>query len=240
MWETVQNYYAKLKFKKVFLDLWAFFLGRQKGVLSLRWTKLAKVGGSPIVKFTIFVPFFGYLVLYNEFAGGLYCDLEVFLGLTTECVPEDSLYRIHVLFLGLLSLSVGSLVFFLACPEQVKEHGNRIDFLVSENRVKDAYTQKKYFDDFADRLGDTFVTSFQRHLEKAGTSGRALSKETIPEILDENWNDFLSLAFDSMDLSRHALRACCTIAFYVGFGLIGYKSVVIAVQALQATVVRGI
>jgi len=87
----------------------------------VNWQNLRVFGQTKIAMATALTPFIGYIILYHDKAetflgglGGLYCESSP----TTNWLSFDD--RLHLLYLGLFLLGIGSILYRLVAPDIVK------------------------------------------------------------------------------------------------------------------------
>lgn len=88
------------------------------------WTSLRSFGKSTFSKLTMFVPVFGYFILFND-------NIVGYLKLTFEVCPADGCqvnWRIFLVYFGLCFVSVGAAIFSLRCPDIVKRYSTSREF----------------------------------------------------------------------------------------------------------------
>lgn len=99
---------------------------------TIRWSLIANFGQSPAVRLTILVPFIGYLIIFNE-------NLQSYIGLVFDkieyvSIPQSSsgvhaTLRFYNLYFGLLFLGIGSFLYTIFAPRQIKQHPLVADYV---------------------------------------------------------------------------------------------------------------
>lgn len=83
-----------------------------------RWGQLRSLGGSSIVRASVLMPAFGYILLLNE---NVHHFLTVkYDGLLLQYLP--ALWRIWLLFYGSFALAIGTILYSFFCPQEVKRY----------------------------------------------------------------------------------------------------------------------
>ena len=117
---------------------------------AIRWSKLAPIGNSNLVRLTILVPFFGSLILFNEQFEGLVNYSEEFLH--DIGIPSDgprsrdfTTSRLYFFYFGLTFLGFGAFLFALRCPEEIRDKPNMKDYIFSQESLHSAMITKNNF-----------------------------------------------------------------------------------------------
>jgi len=177
---------------------------------NLKWLHLRGLGKSKIVQSSVFVPLFGYMIIFNvEFAEyfKLYFDKDV------------SFFRLHFIYFGLVFISLGSLLFVTTCPEIVKDFQSKVEYL---SYIRDQATleyMNKVANDLTDFIERVVVYDCltSKHIEILNKESRFILKfyEEGPlgknngdysnETFREKWRSFFG--FDNMtnveDIKQH-------------------------------------
>jgi hypothetical protein len=83
-----------------------------------RWSELRALGQSPLVRASVLMPAFGYILLLNE---NVHQYLTIkYDGWLLQYLP--SLWRVWLLFYGTFALAIGSIIFSGLCPAEIKEY----------------------------------------------------------------------------------------------------------------------
>ncbi|RUW62773.1 hypothetical protein [Mesorhizobium sp. M7A.F.Ca.US.008.03.1.1] len=131
----------------------------------IRWSFIANFGQSPAVRLTILVPFIGYLIIFNQ-------SLQSYVGLVFDkieyvSIPQSSsgahaTLRFYNLYFGLLFLGIGSFLYTIFAPRQIKQHPLVADYV----RYMDSIATENLTRASLDNLLEMFVRSNddeQRH-----------------------------------------------------------------------------
>ncbi|WP_217513126.1 hypothetical protein [Vibrio metschnikovii] len=97
-----------------------------------KWCALRLVGSSKVVKLTVFMPFVGYLILFNnEIISYLELSKSA-LGIDSSGIEDVSFERLYQLYFGLMIVGVASLLFSLFCPQIVKANADEYSYYEKE------------------------------------------------------------------------------------------------------------
>lgn len=126
-----------------------------------RWSILAAIGTAPIVRLTILVPVLGALLLFNEAVFGVLQYAQEFLagvGISPVESRTYSLNQLYFLYVGLSLVGVASLAFALGCPEEIRRHPTRMQYVsssdVSDNPIIAKSQFERVLDFYIERHGD--------------------------------------------------------------------------------------
>lgn len=100
------------------------------------WVPIRGLGNSAIVKATVFVPAIGYLIILNRELAE-WAILDPRFGVPPEAYP----WRLALLYYGLATISAGSLMYTLRCPDLVKRFESASDYVRSEVDFLKAYDE---------------------------------------------------------------------------------------------------
>lgn len=82
------------------------------------WESLWRMAHLQVVQMTVLVPIFGYLILFSDWF--------------TQHLEIDSasqIWKLHFLYYGFTSLAIGTILFNITCPSQIRNHGNVADYV---------------------------------------------------------------------------------------------------------------
>jgi hypothetical protein len=95
-----------------------------------RWSELRNLGQSNLVKASVLMPVFGYLLLLNEHVHA-YLTIQFDGDWPFNRLP--SIWRIWMLFYGSFFLAMGSILFASFCPVEIKRYPSAF-YLVDTER----------------------------------------------------------------------------------------------------------
>jgi hypothetical protein len=85
-----------------------------------RWSELRALGQSPLVRASVLMPAFGYILLLND---NVHQYLTIkYDGWLLQYLP--SLWRVWLLFYGTFALAIGSIIFSAFCPTEIKRYSS--------------------------------------------------------------------------------------------------------------------
>src|SRR5258708_31939217 len=88
--------------------------------LKSRWSELRALGQSGLVRASVLMPAFGYILLLNE---DVHQHLTIKMdGWLLQYLP--SIWRVWLLFYATFALAIGSIIFSGRCPAQIKGYAS--------------------------------------------------------------------------------------------------------------------
>ena len=88
------------------------------------WTGLRSIGNSKFSKLAMFVPVFGYFILFND-SIVQYFQLSFDICLKDDC---ELSWRVFVIYFGLCFFALGAAIFSIRCPDIVKRYATSRGF----------------------------------------------------------------------------------------------------------------
>lgn len=104
------------------------YRGRKAASLSgyIVWSRLSSVGKSNAARLTILVPLIGAFLIFNQTAVSIFTFDSTFLrgiGFNSEDARRSfTVGNMYWLYFGLCFIGVGSFIFSVRCPEEIKAH----------------------------------------------------------------------------------------------------------------------
>jgi hypothetical protein len=93
-----------------------------------RWSHLKTLGSSNLVRASVLMPAFGYMLLLNE---NVHQYLTIkYDGWLLEYLPN--VWRIWFLFYGSFLLAVATILYTVYCPREIKQYANEFDMAETE------------------------------------------------------------------------------------------------------------
>ena len=218
-----------------------------------KWHTIKTIGGSRAVAIAGFFPFVGYLVVANsEFAEMLVLVIDK----TGQDVNIDAVYdRLKDIYLGMLSLSLGVILFQVFCPKSISKFQDRYQFLEKELsiatplRVEAVKREMNspwpwepafYSEEVASQVAKTkdvsldnteiAEMSYPAHVDAGGIKSLQAyqSDEGIPLA------QLLSAYFDMQDESNGPVRLIAIAAFVYGYVTMAWPSLKVAAQIINS------
>ena len=109
-----------------------------------RWSKLRELGQSNLVKASVLMPVFGYLLLLNE---NVHHFLTILYDASWPANYLPPLWRVWLLFYGTFLLASGSLLFSTFCPTEIKRYWSAFNMVDAERAHRTAQNQTEQIRD---------------------------------------------------------------------------------------------
>ncbi len=109
-----------------------------------RWSNLRDLGQSNLVRASVLMPVFGYLLLLNEHVHD-YLILQYDADWPLNLLP--SMWRVWMLFYGSFFLAMGSTLFAWRCPVEIKRYASDFNFVDTERPHLTAQNQTQQIAD---------------------------------------------------------------------------------------------
>ena len=199
------------------------------------WDQLRGICEIKVVRLTVFAPFIGYLILFNE-------QLTHLLNLSNELLPAEyfryfwqdtsktneelASNRIFLIYFGLFFLGLGSILYGIACPHLLKKYGSSSEYLRDELTFQTKFQVQRALDELKElkskpRHLDALVSQFEQHFEKIkgyesgefSTEFQDLSKD----LMIEHWK--------TQNVSHPLARYSTFAAYLFGFLIIALPSI---------------
>jgi hypothetical protein len=104
-----------------------------------RWSELRALGQSPLVRASVLMPAFGYILLLND---SIHQYLTIkYDGWLLQYLP--SIWRVWLLFYGTFLLAIASIIFGWLCPAEIKGYASAYG-MADAVRHHLAHQQQKY------------------------------------------------------------------------------------------------
>ena len=98
-----------------------------------RWNQLRELGSSNLVRASVLMPAFGYMLLLNE---NIHQYLTVkYDGWVFSHLHVASVWRIWMLFYGSFLLALATIVYGYFCPDEVKRYASAFEMADGETKA---------------------------------------------------------------------------------------------------------
>jgi hypothetical protein len=94
-----------------------------------KWSWLRAIGNSSSIKMTIFIPAIGYLVLFNQKLISFVQLSPIIFGTSSPENFDAGFHRLLMIYFGLVSLSVASLIYQFFCPQEIKLYDSSTHYI---------------------------------------------------------------------------------------------------------------
>lgn len=116
----------------------------------LKWSALANLGTLPVMKMVMFVPFVGTIILFNDSVVNLLSlSLPILERFGATISPQEqqalTINNFYLLYFGLLALGIGSIVFSIWCPNEIKAAPDVDRFVEKFDKVSSSVAVRRNF-----------------------------------------------------------------------------------------------
>lgn len=191
-----------------------------------RWAELRELGNSGIVKSSILMPVFGYMLLLNE-------KVHQYLTVMFDHPWLPATWRIWMVFYGTFAIAIGSALYSWRAPEKIKRYGSPVDMIATEPSYHWPAGNYKRLRHHVEKLRDE-LPGWQKSLPQLRDyKDHSGTPNTEPEARD--WlTEFISQWWEIENLRWRAVRIIIFVLFRIGFVLVIIPS---AYTFIQVTVV---
>lgn len=159
----------------------------------IKWSIIKKLGSSRTANLTIFVPFIGYLILFNTNVEKFFQLSQSYINFTQENMIKNVYFsNLIFLYFGLLFIGCGSILYHIFSPTEIKQH----DIGVYYVKFMESISTEQIVEYSLDRLLEMYMRS-----ESYGEKYMGFSKLTeFPLDLSGRVYNFAVSVFDSTQL----------------------------------------
>jgi len=173
---------------------------------------------------TVLIPVLGYMLIFNE-------RIIPYLGLTEELLGRQlhSIDPIHVswrllfIYFGLCLLALGSILYQIFCPPEIKRHATAVDYTAAtREHVGDIVLGR-----MESRLAHEADSMEEFAMIRDHTRDRANKyddKSHRDKIYEQYWPDVLDMNYRLLDGRYYAARIATFIFYVTGFVVLAIPS----------------
>ena len=207
------------------------------------WSNLKKIGRSKIVSLTIFMPIFGYMIMFNEHLIGFFeLSSQAFTDSVNavqgenskEPITIDTKTRLYYFYFGFSFIGVASLIYQMFCPSMIKEYESGGEYIQEQKPL----------------LTENRLINLSENLEKEGVIDSAKIK-SVRASYEIGWQlgekegknkrdaaviDLLDLHWESENTSDKAARLLVFLFYMFGFFILAIPSYMMFKNVLEAFV----
>jgi hypothetical protein len=196
-----------------------------------RWSRLRELGQSNLVRASVLMPVFGYLLVLNENVHQ-YLTIEYELGWLSQHLPAT--WRVWMLYYGSSLLALGSILFISLCPREIKQYPSAISFADAERHHRTAHGTTEITQELRglyDRMSQWEESIFPHRRLNPGQDN--LGAGSVPGLsTSDQWGLGLIHIWTAYDIKWPMLRIFILALFSAGLALLAVPA---AVTFLQVT-----
>lgn len=180
------------------------------------WSSLTKLGESKLVKMTMFIPIFGYLILFNENVIHFFSPTLEISNLNSSLVENvDGKTKLYYIYFGLTFLGLATFLYQVTCPNLIKQYSSvrgyikeNVEFM-TQNRV---LSLSKHI---TERYEPHLITN--KAISFIDNKNFDISSQTDSDNLRHFAIDILQHFWNLNTWSNCLLRSMVLILFLIGF-----------------------
>lgn len=181
------------------------------------WSLIRNLGENPIAKATLVFPFIGYAIIYSEYFGEFACTVFD----RDECNSVAYLWRLHFLFFGLLSFSLGMLIYQIVCPSLQREYSSRRLYVEGNLTLATGSSLKMDFLRNRTIFGTQFNTTVVNLFVSAGFNDIVtINVDFDATRFDRIRTEYLEVVYDEFDLRYPNWRLSAFVLMSLGMVLL--------------------
>ncbi|MCH2087156.1 MAG: hypothetical protein MK175_08225 [Pseudoalteromonas sp.] len=189
------------------------------------WPSLRLLGQSPAVKLTMAIPFIGYILILNEHVVSFLVSVFEITNVSGQGVINLS--NLYLIYFGLTTLGIATLIFQILCPPLIKEHlsirvyvEKSIDFM-TEHRLKSLCN---YINPTETVQHEVIAKARKVLAEKPNIKAKEFRDSSI-DVLEYFWN--------SSAWNKSFSRFCVVLLYFLGFLLLTIPSIKMFVKVIS-------
>lgn len=210
------------------------------------WINLRSLGNSPSVKLTIFIPIVGYFIIFNNY---LLPYLDLAHDVFGKPKPNNNYstlisWRIQFLYYGLWLLAIGSTIYQVFCPREIKRFESSIDYIshMFGNRKTTEFQQiKENINDYS--RGDVFARGLfeiinnekNDQISKINNFPLHQRESRMAKIEEEYERVILDLYYSLRKNRLNYLIYANGFFFYLGIGFVTFPSLCALFNVMNLT-----
>jgi hypothetical protein len=91
----------------------------------LSWSTLARLGRLPIIKASIFAPFVGYIILFNDYAIDFFNQVSMNISNVSQF---STIGGIYYTYFGLILIGIAQVFYALLCPSNISHYEDALRY----------------------------------------------------------------------------------------------------------------
>jgi hypothetical protein len=203
-----------------------------------RWSKLRELGQSGLVRASVLMPVFGYLLLLNETVQ-TYLTIHYDTGWPFNYFP--SMWRVWMLYYGSFLLALGSILFAWRCPPEVKQYASAFKMVDAERAHRTAHNLTQQISNDLKALYDSMskwensIFSMPRLKPDLPNLGAGTSPDLTTA---DQWGLGLIHIWTVNDIKWPKLRILVFLLFQAGLALLAVPALITFLQVTILLVKR--
>lgn len=206
-----------------------------------KWELLRSLGNSKFAKLSVFVPVFGYFIVFNDAFVALVGSSMKWACVafqSTACgdgglanLDDDFMLRKVVnIYIALSAIGLSTVVFQLLCPHEVKKFWHIEDYVAENTKI--------FHHEFNRRIRATLDKHRPKDTSRIQQTFDHYKIDDRPKASEMYDRDMLSLWFSFQNTRFAAARWICFILFTVGMALLTYPTIAVFYKVCAIIITR--
>lgn len=196
------------------------------------WTRLREIGNLGVVRATPLIPIIGYLILFNHQAAE-YFKLASTISENAKLGEVSS--RLLWIYLGLCWLAVGSFIYTLGCPDEIKRYANSAAYIQNEreNTPSSEGSKVMTYLEKNDPAGLDEIGSTVSRMRKSRADNPLLGENLRKDIDRFQITNVMGAYFDLRNVEKPAIRLLTGGFFAAGAAFLFMSSIDVFLRCLD-------
>ncbi len=187
------------------------------------WSRLRFLGQSKPVKMTMFIPFIGYVILFNSYVVTFINSSFYFFDNSEAQLPIGS--NLYFIYFGLCFLGIATFIFQIMCPTLIKDYQSVRDYVSSNLEYMTPH-----------RLGGlcNHIINISREKHEVVLKAENSISNKVNMDLKNSYIDILQHFWNFSVWSNSVARIMICILYFVGFSCLSIPSFTMLLKVLHS------
>ncbi len=206
-----------------------------------KWELLRSFGSSRFAKLSVFVPIFGYFIIFNdafvslvgsstEWACHAFQSMACTDGGFANLDDDFMLRKVVNIYIALSAIGLSTVIFQALCPHEVKKFWHVEDYVAANTKV--------FHHEFNRRIRAVLDETLPAETKRIQDTFNEYKQHDRPKASEMYDRDILSLWFSFQNTRFEAARWACFLLFAVGVALLTYPTVSVFLKVCAVIVAR--
>ncbi len=200
------------------------------------WHQLSRIFSGTMGRISFLLPFFGYLVLFNDTTATL-ISFDFIIG--NEALDLEVQRRnLYCIYFGMLSISIATIAFHVFCPGFIKDLRNEFDFI----RLYSGILSEQWLDFFHSQAIKGGFVDDEENGNRIRNLKNSIKNKPLDEVIRQHssfLSDFLMMAHQGLNKGRRISKFTCVIFLAFGLSLLSIPSADLLIRVGQSSVNEG-
>ncbi len=197
------------------------------------WELLRSVGNSKFARLSVFVPVFGYFIIFNDaFVSMMGSSMEwACLAFRSEACAvggmanldnDFMLRKVINIYIALSAIALSTLIFQAFCPHEIKKFWHVENYVFENTKI--------FHHEFNRRIRTVLETVLANEVQRIQKTFNHYKEHDRPKASEMYDRDILSLWFGFQNERFQIARWTCFLLFCLGAALLIYPTIVVFVK----------